>query len=47
MGVVKELADYICFLHEGSVHIHGPQKEVLENPAVRELYMGLSGGMSV
>lgn len=47
MGVVKELADYIYFLHEGTVHTHGTQKEVLENPAVRELYMGLSGGMSV
>ena len=32
---------------EGTVHTHGTQKEVLENPAVRELYMGLSGGMSI
>ena len=47
MGVVKELADYIYFLHEGTVHTHGTQKEVLENPSVRELYMGLSGGMSL
>lgn len=47
MGVVRELADYIYFLHEGTVHTHGTQREVLENPAVRELYMGLSGGMSV
>lgn len=45
MGAVKELADFIYFLHEGSDHIHGTQKEVLENPVVRELYMGLSGGM--
>ena len=45
MGVVRELADYIYFLHEGTVHTHGTQKEVLENPAVRELYMGLSGGL--
>lgn len=45
MGVVRDLADYIYFLHEGSVHTHGTQKEVLENPAVRELYMGLSGGI--
>ena len=47
MGVVRELADYIYFLHEGTVHTHGTQKEVLENPIVRELYMGLSGGMSI
>lgn len=47
MGVVRDLADYIYFLHEGSVHTHGTQKEVLENPAVRELYMGLSGGMAI
>ena len=47
MGVVRELADYIYFLHEGTVHTHGTQKEVLENPAVRELYMGLSGGMTI
>ena len=47
MGVVRDLADYIYFLHEGTVHTHGTQKEVLENPAVRELYMGLSGGMSI
>ena len=47
MGVVRELADYIYFLHEGTVHTHGTQGEVLENSAVRELYMGLSGGMSV
>ena len=47
MGVVRDLADYIYFLHEGSVHTHGTQKEVLENPAVRELYMGLSGGMAL
>jgi ABC-type branched-subunit amino acid transport system ATPase component len=47
MGVVRDLADYIYFLHEGTVHTHGSQKEVLENPAVRELYMGLSGGMAI
>lgn len=47
MGVVKELADYIYFLHEGTVHTHGTQKEVLDNPSVRELYMGLSGGMAI
>ena len=47
MGVVRELADYIYFLHEGTVHTHGTQREVLENPAVRELYMGLSGGMAI
>ena len=47
MGVVRDLADYIYFLHEGTVHTHGTAKEVLENSAVRELYMGLSGGMSI
>ena len=47
MGVVRDLADYIYFLHEGAVHTHGTQREVLENPAVRELYMGLSGGMAI
>lgn len=43
MGVVRELADYIYFLHEGSVYMQGTQKEVLENPLVRKLYMGLGG----
>ena len=47
MGVVRELADYIYFLHEGTVHTHGTAKEVLENPEVRELYMGLSGGLAI
>ena len=47
MGVVRDLADYIYFLHEGTVHTHGSAKEVLENPAVRELYMGLSGGLAI
>ena len=44
MHVVKELASYIYFLHEGTVYCHGTQRCVLENPEVRELYMGLSGG---
>ena len=47
MGVVRGLADDIYFLHEGTVHTHGSQKDVLENPAVRELYMGLSGGLAI
>lgn len=38
---------YGQFLYEGTVHTHGPQKEVLDNPSVRELYMGLSGGMAL
>lgn len=44
MRVVKELASYIYFMHEGTVYCHGTQSCVLENPEVRELYMGLSGG---
>ena len=44
MRVVRELASYIYFLHEGTVYCHGTQSCVLENPEVRELYMGLSGG---
>ena len=44
MRVVKELASYIYFMHEGTVYCHGTQRCVLENPEVRELYMGLSGG---
>lgn len=43
MSVVKDLAFYIYFMHEGSVYCHGTQHCVLENPEVRELYMGLSG----
>ena len=43
MAVVKELAFYTYFMHEGTVFCHGTQNCVLENPEVRELYMGLSG----
>lgn len=43
MSVVKELAFYTYFMHEGTVFCHGTQNCVLENPEVRELYMGLSG----
>lgn len=43
MTVVKELAFYTYFMHEGTVYCHGTQSCVLENPEVRELYMGLSG----
>lgn len=44
MRVVKQLAFYIYFMHEGTVYCHGTQSCVLDNPEVRELYMGLSGG---
>ena len=43
MRTVRALAFYIYFMHEGTVYCHGTQKCVLENPEVRELYMGLSG----
>lgn len=43
MRVVKDLAFYTYFMHEGGVYCHGTQHCVLENPEVRELYMGLSG----
>lgn len=43
MRVVKELAFYTYFMHEGEVYCHGTQRCVLENPEVRDLYMGLSG----
>lgn len=46
MRAVKELASYIYFMHEGTVYCHGTEKEVLESQDVRELYMGLSGGLS-
>lgn len=45
MDVVKELAYYIYFMHEGGIYCHGTQKCVLENPEVRELYMGLDIGI--
>lgn len=47
MMVVKELAFYTYFMHEGTVFCHGTQSCVLENPEVRELYMGLSGTADV
>lgn len=43
MRAVRALAFYIYFMYEGTVFCHGTQKCVLENPEVRELYMGLSG----
>jgi ABC-type branched-subunit amino acid transport system ATPase component len=43
MNVVKELAHYTYFMHEGSIFCHGTQESVLENSEVRELYMGLTG----
>ncbi len=42
MQVVKELAFYTYFMHDGTIHCHGTQSCVLENPEVRELYMGLT-----
>ena len=47
MGVVRKLADVIYFLHEGTVYAHGTQQEVLENPEVRDLYMGNTGGATL
>ena len=47
MGVVRKLADYIYFLHEGTVYAHGTQQDVLDNPEVRDLYTGNSGGATL
>jgi len=47
MDVVKELAFYTYFMHEGTIFCHGTQNCVLENPEVRELYMGVSGAVDV
>jgi len=47
MGVVRKLADDIYFLHEGTVYTHGTQQEVLDNPEVRDLYTGNSGGATL
>ena len=47
MGVVRKLADYIYFLHEGTVYTHGTQQDVLDNPEVRDLYTGNSGGATL
>lgn len=47
MGVVRALADDIYFLHEGTVYAHGTSQEVLDNPEVRDLYVGNSGGATL
>ena len=41
--VVKKLADYIYFLNEGQVYLHGTAKEVLNNTEVKRIYIGLKG----
>lgn len=47
MSVVRKLADHIYFLHEGLVYTHGTEREVLDNPEVRDLYTGNSGGATL
>lgn len=42
MGVVRQLADTICFMNEGTVYRRGLLKNVLTNRKVRNLYMGLA-----
>lgn len=47
MSVVRKLADHIYFLHEGAVFAHGTPKEILDNPEIRDLYTGNSGGATL
>jgi branched-chain amino acid transport system ATP-binding protein len=40
LQLVRELADRVVFLHQGSVFREGPGAEVLEDPDVVRLYLG-------
>ncbi|MBP5534612.1 MAG: ABC transporter ATP-binding protein [Alphaproteobacteria bacterium] len=41
MQVVRKLSDYIYFLNEGQVYLHGSAKKVLNNSEVKRIYIGL------
>ncbi len=41
MGVIKEVAYWVHFFHEGSLTFTGRTDHVLGHPKVRELYMGI------
>jgi ABC-type branched-subunit amino acid transport system ATPase component len=41
MRVVSEVADWVYFMHEGRIAAVGRCDHVLEDPSVRELYIGL------
>ncbi len=36
MGFAREVADVVCFLHEGRIIESGPPEQVLENPSEPE-----------
>ena len=40
MSAVKDLSDWIHFMHEGKVAFSGKRAQVLDNQNVREMYMG-------
>jgi ABC-type branched-subunit amino acid transport system ATPase component len=40
LQLVRELADWVVFLHQGMVFCEGPAAEVLEQPDVVRLYLG-------
>jgi branched-chain amino acid transport system ATP-binding protein len=42
MDVVRELADRIIVLHNGTLVADGPPAEVIAMPVVQEAYLGLS-----
>jgi branched-chain amino acid transport system ATP-binding protein len=39
-GAALEVCGYAYVLENGSVTLHGPAAEVMENPAVRSAYLG-------
>ena len=40
LELVRALADWVIFLHQGTVYREGPGREVLEDPEVVRLYLG-------
>lgn len=45
MGFIKEIGDVISVMHQGTILAEGSVKEIEQDPAVKEAYLG-SGGIS-
>jgi ABC-type branched-subunit amino acid transport system ATPase component len=40
LEIVRELADWVVFLHQGTIFREGPAAEVLQDPDVVRYYLG-------
>ena len=44
MGFVRMLGSTVTVFHQGSVLVEGPAEQVLNDPKVREVYIGNRAG---